>query len=365
MPRDGSGVAQKPPDTTAVPDTTIESAMFNTIIADIYGIHNTVVPVIYGGTGVNNLPAFLINLGALPLAGGTLTGALLGTSATFSGVLTANGLVSTSTANVTGLATLGSLAVTGATTLTGAVTFGSAQTFNVPVTTNARIVHGETALTDAATVAWDLGAGGPNYSLTMTSGVGATRTLGSFAGGTVGQRGRLRIIEDGTGGRALVLANYAASFSGGQIDGISTGANDQTLYDYEIVTGGTMVLTRRFMAGKNTIGFYKEYSVADPPAINQNYSIPHGLGQEPAFVQVLLRCKTAEHGWTTGQKLDGSTLPDSSGSGANLPPQVGWDTANVYITTNQLNMIAVRNATTRAIGIITPANWELMARIYE
>jgi hypothetical protein len=365
MPRDGVGAAQKPSDTTAIPDTTIESSMFNLIMSDVYNIFNTVTPVIYGGTGVNNLPAFLVNLGALPLAGGTLTGALLGTTATFSGALTANGLVSTGTASVTGLATLGSLSVTGVTTLTGAVTFGSAQTFSFPVTTNASTIHGETALTDAATVAWNLGTGGPNYSLTMTAGVGATRTLGAFTGGTAGQCGTLRIIEDATGGRALDLVNYASAFSGGQIDGISTGANDQTLYDFQIVAGGTMKLSRRFMTGKNTIGFYKEYSVADPPAINQTYQIPHGLGQEPAFVQVLLKCKTAEHGWTTGQKLDGSTLPDSSGSGANLPPQIGWDTTNVYIATNQLNMIAVRNATTRAIGIITPANWELMARVYE
>jgi hypothetical protein len=61
-----------------------------------------------GGTGATTFTQALINLGGLPLAGGTLTGALNGTSASFSGTL----------------------GVTGATTLSSTLTANGAATFN-------------------------------------------------------------------------------------------------------------------------------------------------------------------------------------------------------------------------------------------
>lgn len=51
MPRDGSGVASKPAGTTASPNTTIESAKFNSVIDDIYALLNAALPITTGGTG--------------------------------------------------------------------------------------------------------------------------------------------------------------------------------------------------------------------------------------------------------------------------------------------------------------------------
>lgn len=51
MPRNGSGVYSKPAGTTAVPNTTIESAKFNQVIDDIAQDLNFPRPVASGGTG--------------------------------------------------------------------------------------------------------------------------------------------------------------------------------------------------------------------------------------------------------------------------------------------------------------------------
>ncbi len=52
MPRNGSGVAEPVPGTSdAVPNTVIESAKYDALVADVYSIFNTPQPVSLGGTG--------------------------------------------------------------------------------------------------------------------------------------------------------------------------------------------------------------------------------------------------------------------------------------------------------------------------
>lgn len=52
MPRNGSGVAEPVPGTSdAVPNTVIESAKYDALVADVYSIFNTAQPVSLGGTG--------------------------------------------------------------------------------------------------------------------------------------------------------------------------------------------------------------------------------------------------------------------------------------------------------------------------
>jgi hypothetical protein len=76
MPRNGSGVAERPPGTTAVAGQTIESADFENTITDIYSMLNTAVPVAYGGTGASTMSGFISVIGGLPITGGAMTGAL-------------------------------------------------------------------------------------------------------------------------------------------------------------------------------------------------------------------------------------------------------------------------------------------------
>ena len=57
MPRNGSGVATKPPGTTAIPNTTIASTPYNTTVDDIYMMLNEAAPINAGGTGGNTVEA--------------------------------------------------------------------------------------------------------------------------------------------------------------------------------------------------------------------------------------------------------------------------------------------------------------------
>jgi len=64
MPRDGSGVYTTPAGTTAVPDTTIESAKYNANVADVAADLNAPRPIVAGGTGGNSAATARANLKA-------------------------------------------------------------------------------------------------------------------------------------------------------------------------------------------------------------------------------------------------------------------------------------------------------------
>jgi hypothetical protein len=64
MPRDGSGIYTTPPGTTAVPDTTIESAKYNNNVADVAADLNAPRPIVAGGTGAASAATARTNLKA-------------------------------------------------------------------------------------------------------------------------------------------------------------------------------------------------------------------------------------------------------------------------------------------------------------
>lgn len=123
----------------------------------------------------------------------------------------------------------------------GANTFSGAQTFNGP------IIKGRTTLTDAATVAWSLATGGPDYEVTL----GGNRTLGAFTGSTAGQEGTLTVKQDATGGRTLDLGNAVYDYWGPSIENIALGATEETVYEYKVVSSSSMFLRRK---GATSIG---------------------------------------------------------------------------------------------------------------
>lgn len=120
--------------------------------------------------------------------------------------------------------------------------FTALQKFSGPV------VNNTTTLTDATTIAWSLATGGPDYKVTL----GGNRTLGAFTGGTAGQEGMLRVIQDATGGRSLSLSNAVYDFPGGFVHPIARGANDETFYHYKVITANTAMQLRRI--GATSIG---------------------------------------------------------------------------------------------------------------
>lgn len=75
MPRNGSGVMSKPAGTTAVPNTTIESAKYNATIDDIIQDLNNARPITSGGTGATSVAAAQTALSTVGYSAQTLTAA--------------------------------------------------------------------------------------------------------------------------------------------------------------------------------------------------------------------------------------------------------------------------------------------------
>lgn len=97
----------------------------------------------------------------------------------------------------------------------------------------------------------------------------------------------------------------------------------------------------------------------DPIAINTRTTQAHGLGTTPAFAVMFLECKTAELGYSIGDRI-----PLSAGvfalSGSTFGFQIRFDATNTVleITNNSLPAIAHKtNAPPGALTTITAANW--------
>jgi len=119
-------------------------------------------------------------------------------------------------------------------TLTGAKTFTSAVTFQGPG------IVPVTSLTDATSIAIDMGVGN-NFAFTL----GGNRTLEAPTNPTAGQTGYIYITQDGTGSRTLAF-NNAYIFVSGTAPTISTaaGAKDMLLYNVKEATAITAIVIK-------------------------------------------------------------------------------------------------------------------------
>lgn len=95
----------------------------------------------------------------------------------------------------------------------------------------------EVTLTDAATIAVDMSTGF-DFTVTLTD----NRTLGNPTNVKVGQKGRFRIVQDGSGSRTLAFAaNY--EFAGGSAIVLSTAINAQDIIYYDCISATRILLT--------------------------------------------------------------------------------------------------------------------------
>lgn len=95
----------------------------------------------------------------------------------------------------------------------------------------------EVTLTDASTVAWDMSTG---FDFVVT--LGGNRTLGNPSNTKVGQRGRIRVIQDGTGSRTLTKSSNH-KLAGGASISLSTAAASVDYIDYDVVSSSNIRLT--------------------------------------------------------------------------------------------------------------------------
>jgi len=88
----------------------------------------------------------------------------------------------------------------------------------------------EVTLTDAATIAWDMSTG-VDFTVTL----GGNRTLGNPTNVKVGQRGRIRVVQDATGSRTLSLSSNLKTAGAAGIT-LTTTASATDYIDYDCVS---------------------------------------------------------------------------------------------------------------------------------
>ena len=95
----------------------------------------------------------------------------------------------------------------------------------------------EVTLTDAASIAWNMN-NGMNFTVTL----GGNRTLANPTNPIVGKSGRLRVVQDATGGRGLTFGtNY--EFAYGLAASISSAANAQDILYYDVISSTRILIT--------------------------------------------------------------------------------------------------------------------------
>lgn len=100
----------------------------------------------------------------------------------------------------------------------------------------------EVTLTDASTIAWDMALG---FDFTVT--LGADRTLGNASNPKVGQRGRIRVVQDATGGRTLTKSSHHKTAGGGALV-IPSAANAECIIYYDCVSSTKTLLSNSPLA---------------------------------------------------------------------------------------------------------------------
>lgn len=100
----------------------------------------------------------------------------------------------------------------------------------------------EVTLTDASTIVWDMSAG---FDFTVT--LGGNRTLGNPSNTSVGKRGRIRVVQDGTGGRTLTKSSNHKT-AGGAALAIASAAGAETYIYYDCVSSSKILLSNSPLA---------------------------------------------------------------------------------------------------------------------
>ena len=104
----------------------------------------------------------------------------------------------------------------------------------------------------------------------------------------------------------------------------------------------------------------KEFISAEVPAYSANtVTFGHGLGVRPKIVEVVLKCKVAEFGYTVG---DETTLPSYFSNGTPFGAQVTRDATNIVVSVSN-TLTALTKGTSSGVSL-TVANWNVIVRAW-
>ena len=109
--------------------------------------------------------------------------------------------------------------------------------------------------------------------------------------------------------------------------------------------------------------FTKEYnSPAQAMANSALFTLPHGLGVEPKDVQLIAQCKSADGGFSIGDRIRLSPGAGISGV-AGICPAVLADATNIYVRCFN-NNFAYMNAAGTSGTALTHTSWDLYVRAW-
>lgn len=408
MPRNGSGVYGPPAGTAAVPNTTIESADYNAVVADIAQALTDSVNVQGTAPYQANQPMGGNKLTNMGPGGGASDSATLGQvqsdmvahaitvggtvdaiTATFSPAFsayaakmrfrfTAGGPNATTapTVNIDGLGAKTIKKLNGAALTSGDIagsghvcdciyngtdvillnfapvavdreqTFTAKQTFSKPIITTM------TTLADASTIAWDMNAASNDVRIVLT----ASRTLGLPTNINTGQKGLLVVQQDGTGGWSLTLNAVFKPLGTFDVEKTSYA---KCVFDYQVVEDHAatkmILLERVWSEGRSSVGFYREFNLGSY-AVATSLQTQHNLGRQPSLIQLALHCTIADSGYSPGNRL----WNVASESAAGVAAWADQNTVGVCI-----NRIALTHKTTFESFFVTAGRWNVILRVYE
>lgn len=95
----------------------------------------------------------------------------------------------------------------------------------------------EVTLTDSSTISWDMSTG---FDFIVT--LGGNRIMGAPTNTKVGQKGRLIIAQDGTGGRTITSWNGVYDFAGGIAPTLTTTASALNVLYYDVRSSGSILI---------------------------------------------------------------------------------------------------------------------------
>ena len=354
-------VYQLPPGSTATPNTTIESAKYNTVLNDLTTAQNTPRPIIGGGTG-----------GATAVAGNDA----LNTKGTDipSGATTNLAAATGIYVNVTGTTTITSLGTATAgvervVTFTGILTL----TYNATSLILPGLANLTTAVGDTATFR-SLGGGNwrcvdylrANGSVPGSTINGTTIILKQSTAPTPTAEGDIQwdtdddVIVIGDGAAQKVFAALPAGTTAGDIFYATSGkalarlGKGTALQQLRMNVGATApewsagsIFTKSFESTQQTINNGGSLTLA------------HGLGVQPKLYQPYLQCTTAEFGYSIGDEI----LLNPGGGTANKGIAIWPDATNLNVRfgSSQPDII---NKSNGSGGTITTANWKLVVRAW-
>jgi hypothetical protein len=157
-------------------------------------------------------------------------------------------------------------------------------------------------------------------------------------------------IEELTGANVSAFASAATDTAQGVAE-LATTAETETGSD----TG--RVVTPAALKGALLFsnGFESSNQTVTP---NSNLNVAHSLGARPKVVQVVLKCTTAELGYSVGDEVE----PIRTVNGVHYL-QIAYDATNVIVIYNGNNILMI-NKSTQASANITSGNWAFVVRAW-